>query len=206
MGIIQAEEYFKRLEAQYQKAYGKSKDKESFVEWLEKQNKLAENYLLLLDYLQVNYKSSKCLEIDKGQYDSVLLSKNYKSFVLSQYPSQSKRVIEGKLILENNQPFISYDLCGKQYLGPIDNYHWFLSQNPDNQSMLNILAKIHNDTPYNVVLGMYGQVGDLDYESKIDMLLDFMNQLKRPYDELHVRIKSYKYDIVCSRAPFCKKK
>ena len=147
-----------------------------FRDWLLKRQVILNDYIALLEKMNLDFKSSKCTESGKGFYDTIVRD-NYSTKTVSPYANNVTAridfsVIDGKPFYihsygENNEKCICYL--------PPKHTHTFIIQNPYFQEQLNGFEQLHNSGLYDIIVGVYGGLTDKDQTLKIDQIIDIIN-------------------------------
>lgn len=199
---------------QYQKATGikyvetcSGSFLKEFLEWVEQRQKIGENYIRLLNSMNVNYDDTKCAEIGKTEYDSVVMS--YHTTIISPYIISNKPEHLGKLILGDftivdANPTLLKILNGRIVKRAIEAYQikTFMTQNPTSDSEIKDWKYLHNCGDNNIIIGMYGNTYDKDLEDKLKRIKNFAETLtKADYKEDFDSVgDTYFYALASERA------
>ncbi len=172
-------EYIERLAEQYKAVTGvKSVDLKSKAflselnEWLSEIKKMGQVYTNFLDTNNIEYKDSSCVEVGKGEYDSVV--KPYSTTILTEMPIgvPKNRVISSNFAVVNGEPTIirSTSSLILSMKVPKKTINTYMTQNPYSKELLEDWDEIHNFGHGNIVVGMYGSLNDRDREEKLYLL------------------------------------
>ena len=183
-------EYVNKLIEQFENATGIKNSNtigfvREFVEWLGERRNILDDYIEVLDYMDLDYNSSLTAEIGKGMNDSVAL-KNNNTKIITPYTYGMKknknRIIQGELVYREK---------------PNNNLNidTFMTQNP----YKNITGWNRINDKYQIIAGVYGKTFDRDRTKKIKMLKELKENLLYPYKEEYVRVKDSYYYVVATR-------
>ena len=201
-------DYTKYLITQYKNARGYKKInvnsdefKKDFYLWVTKNQENGINYASLLFSLGIDFTTKKTVEMDKGNLDSVVLP--YDTTIISPYINNNlnrKNVFDDKLIIKGNYPMRKeFDI----------KFYRLMTQNPYSDFETKDYIKwknIHEYTDYDIVLGVYGNLYDLDKEDKIRKLEVFKSYLTQEYIESYDIVNDNYYYLIASKPKIKKKK
>lgn len=207
------ESYVYNLINQYLNATGIEKpeiydDKfmKTVLDWYEKRKFLGDNYLLFLDDLNIRYKDSDCMEVEKGIFDS-LTFKRFKNGIITPYEDglykHTGEVIVGDLSIAEDIPAVlSYDGDTKclNYF-KLSDFNTFMINNPYEQGSLKNWDVMINNDMKNAIVGMYGQVSDKDFLDKLDQMRVLQEKLTCDHiSEISLKNGNYCYVLASKKS------
>lgn len=150
-----------------------------FFNWLYNEKRDNDKfYLDQMDYLGVDYKSNKTIEVGKNACDSLVVP--YQTIILPKskegFEECGKRVVIGNIQFHGNLPFIIQKGVHVDHSIPCDVYDTFMTHNPysyDDIADWNRLPEAY----HNMVVGIYGDAEDADKGIKRDMMYDLMDNI-----------------------------
>ncbi len=156
---------------------------QGFYDWIrEMQSIVGPRYLDTLDYLGLElYNSSETAEVGKGAYDSLVISDEYETKMISP-PKIAKNIRGlGKLMLtgfvvNDGVPYLADN--GVPYaLKYGDPFCSFMTQNPYRPVDIIGWSGIHNLNGFGVIVGAFGRIQDADRQAKVELIKDFYVRL-----------------------------
>lgn len=201
------EKYLEQLALQYEQATGdkvKFSDKivfsNDFYNWISDRSNDGLKYLKMLEYLRIDYEED-LLEVGKGKLDT-LVKGDYGSIILtpyfdSFYKTDHRRIICGDLFVgkDNNHGTINTKISSPRI--SLKDFNKVATHNP--YDLDGILAWSNLFSSNNqVILGMFGNLEDLDYNKKIEVLENIKRRLSSDeYIERYETVGStYMYTLV----------
>lgn len=201
------QEYLKCLIEQFKLAKGiKTVDINSsaflseFNGWLNERKSMINDYLELLDDMNVDFDNPKCVEINKGKYDSSVLH-NYSTTIITPYmDSNNKRIINGRVEAIDSRPAIIRNINGGIYVKSIsrDLLQSYMIFNPYEMEALSYWDDIHNSNEANIIVGMFGNLSDKDFKFKVSSLRRLKDRLLSPYKFEETIIDGNYFSVVSS--------
>lgn len=170
----------------YTGSFNSKEFEKEFLCWLKIRLTTLEDYVFLLEELDVDFKGNNVAEIGKSCYDSIVLpfdskiiTPYYKEFI-NYHDSYNlkKRVLPGYFKVTEYGPRATFP-TDKSFSSIVSHYYanTFMTQNPyENINSLNF-DLLHNIGIYNIILGVYGNTYDKDYKSKLKDLMEVKNRL-----------------------------
>ena len=152
-----------------------------FLSWLKIRLEILGDYEYLLEELDIDFMNDNTAEVDKSPFDSVVLPFNTK--IITPYIDRfvnyhdsfnfDKRLIPGNIEVEYGVPYLRslFDNNISNYISNLDVDN-FMTQNPYDGFEKYKFHELHNTGIYGVVLGIYGNTYDKDYNSKLKSLYD----------------------------------
>ena len=179
-------EYIELLAEQYKEVTGiKNVDLKSKAflselnEWLSELKRMGQVYTHFLDSNNIDCKESSCVEVGKGEYDSVV--KPYSTTVLTDMPiSVSKnRIISSNFAVINGLPTIIKSTSSLLFHVPVPkkSFDTYMTQNPYSSELLEDWDEIHNQGHGNIAVGMYGSLNDKNREEKLYLLKSLRSKI-----------------------------
>lgn len=164
--------YITRLADQYKQATGLEKiDLELFRVWREERREIGEEYIKLLDELNITYDTPEHIEVGKGGFDSAFLP--YQTRFLTKYTQtiddKKNKIIDGTILVFEYEPLV-YCSGTPSKITSLGNVKKLMTQNPYTCLELNNWEDIHNGSNIEILIGMYGKLSDNDKEEKIELL------------------------------------
>ena len=154
-----------------------------FFAWREEMQKVAgPKYINYLGYLGFNYyDSSQTAEIGKGYYDSLVLSENNGTKMISPPHVAAnirglKKLMVSRFTVFDCTPYLS-DKDPRFALKYGDPFYNFVTHNPYAVSCINGWAGMHNVNSFGVLVGVFGRTNDRDKLNKIDTVKDFADRI-----------------------------
>lgn len=143
-----------------------------FMNFILERRKLGEIYTSVLSSMGVNYDTSSCAEIGKGRLDSVVL--DYDTTIITPYYSGiEKSGYKGFLIPTNIKIYDGIpkliDNSGQLVISPVD-IETYMIQNPYCEEQLDGLVELYKNGHAGIVVGVFGNIHDLDYTKKVNMI------------------------------------
>ena len=194
------DDYMKYLIEQYKKARGifgidinSLEFKIDFDNWLKKYQENGINYASFLYSIGIDFIENRTAEVNKSSLDSIVLP--YDTTIISPYINVFDRenVINNSFFIVGSKPY---------YKNFKSNIYRYMTHNPystcDNKELMN-WKNIHEYTSYEIVLGMFGNLYDIDKESKIKKLEMLKKHLKKEYIEEYDIIKDSYYYVIASK-------
>lgn len=163
-----------------------------FYEWLPIYiNQTQEYKQYLINYFGYNLNSSTLAEFDKGYIDSIIDSD---SIMISNYAFTNGYSENSNIIFDekNNMLFVT-----KDGLYSLDNIDTLITHNPYTLKEENKVEKIFNIFNGDIILGVYGNLNDMDKKSKINHLKKLKGTIK--YSEDYYNEKDDNYFYVLTR-------
>ena len=171
----------KYLIEQYTKATGEhlfDPVSEEFFNWVDERYQMGVMYSNLLDWLDLDFKSSSCAELNKSVLDSCVLP--YETAMLTPYTtnleSEHSNFTKCSDFYVNNdgEPIVK---CG----GCFENSYFkcYMTQNFNKEYDLRNWDKLHNTR--RIIVGIYGNKYDLDREEKIKTLKSLKDKIFDDY-------------------------
>lgn len=208
------EKYLKKLSEQFKQATGtKSIDFNSqafiseFGEWIRQRQLGAEEYLSLLDYMNLSkVNDPDTAEIGKGRFDTIV--KDLDTTIITPYSKDiivpnPKRIITSDFRVYEGTPILMRQSeKGTTQIDPIitTSTLTFMTQNPYSQEQIANWEELHNGRNSDIIVGIYGSIYDKDTESKIRQIEDLRDKLDDSYaEEYAVFDDTYCYAIASTR-------
>ena len=184
--INQEEEYFYKLTNQFKEATGYNKEisiieleeyeiwlKEEYENWIKERRRIAEDYLMLLASMEVEFNHKMTAEIGKGVYDTAV--DKLDTTIITPYTEglTNPRTIGARLVIKPEDNSNQSTLIPK-----IDS---IMTQNPYSDLEIKNWEKLFNEESIKVTLGIYGNIYDKDKYTKIRQLEEFRKRLTVDY-------------------------
>lgn len=174
-------------------------------EWIKERNKIKDNYLRLLQSLDININNMNVAETDKTQFDTI--TKNLKTTIISlrakEMEAKNKTIIEGTFAVSRNKPYIATNgeycpLTVKKIDSRI--IDTFITQNPYTQNNIRNWERLNNNGRNSIVVGLYGDIRDKDMKDKLTQLKILKSKLTTPFIEEHeIMDDSYLYVLATDK-------
>ncbi len=167
----------------FQKIDLKSSDfKQDFFDWLIERMKLSEDYLYLLDNMNLSYEGLDNVEIGKGPFDSVFADRIESTIITplsSEFDNISNPLIEGRLLVFRKSLVLVNEIDNLKKIKFINsnNYSKLMTQNPYNNKDICDWENIHNSKTLDIIFGMFGFINDKDRKDKLSKLFDLKDKL-----------------------------
>lgn len=173
--INQRDEYLYKLTNQFKEATGLNKEmsiielEEEFENWIQERRRIAENYLMLLDSMGIEFNHKMTAEIGKGVYDTI--TDKLDTTIITPYTDglTNPRVIGARLVITpDDTPILSTQIP------TIDS---IMTQNPYSDLEIKNWSALFNEEQIKVTLGIYGNIYDKNKYAKIKELEEFKKRL-----------------------------
>ena len=198
------ERYYKLLKLQYYKA---TKNKiETKIEssltndvykWLEIRRNIGEKYKLFLSDLGIVMTTKEKAEVGKGIFDTLVRAGDATLITPYIKSNDNKRILSYDLILSENS--IALAKYGEKYRleeitsSPKD-ITTYMTQNPYQKNDLFGWKNLANNSKYNTIIGMYGEIQDKDKNAKLKMLKEIRDKIvNNEYKLVYESDKDYYY-------------
>ena len=143
-----------------------------FIEWVVQNNQLTATFRKFL--LSLGYFEGKSIsEIGKGLYDSLLLSN---AQIISPY-ANTMNLPNYRFYLVGNIPFIQDN--GIIYSPNTNIIH---THNPYKETEVSNWFRIHNSGLYDISIGMYGDIHDRNFSSRLELIEKIAERMIDDYD------------------------
>ena len=191
--------YIERISKQYQDATGvrtidfSSKQFfDEFKSWVSERQEMGKMYIELLKYMGFSeFDSSYCAETNKGLLDTVV--KDYSTTIITPYfesflkKIDEERIVKGYMSIVSGFPVLSPDgIRGTEITG-INSY---MTQNPYSPLHIQGWDKLHKSGRYNIIVGAYGKVYDIDKYQKEKMISKLVERI----DSSDIVYDSFEYE------------
>lgn len=149
----------------------------NFQLWLQKMDKISEEYAKLLDNNGIDFMDSNVAEVGKSGYDSVV--RQYDTTIITEVPKtfknvQEDRIIEGRIEVERDGLYIKNGKkrLKKDWIDTVmtQNPYDFRKENRYQSRTLERLAFLHERELNKIIIGFYGSLKDKDRKEKIAKL------------------------------------
>ena len=185
--------------------YDKNLIKDVFS-WLEQRKFLAQDYLLFLDELNIRYKDSDCVEVEKGKFDSITFEK-FENGILTPYfdglHTHKGEILNNDLEISSGIPgLLSFDGNTKclDYMN-LYKYNSYMIHNPYEMDSLKNWDMMHNKGLNGIVVGCFGNSHDKYFWDKIKQIGEFQEKLQGDYiSELSLKNSNYCYVLASKKA------
>ena len=147
-----------------------------FRDWLIKRQIIMNDYIYLLEKMNLDFKKSSCTEIGKGFLDSVV-AKRFSTSIASPYSNNITRNVN--FFIRDGIPYY-VTMYGENkicYVRASSKDKIFMTQNPYTKDELQDWPQLHNTGLYDIIVGVYGDLKDKDMESKIEQIVSVKNKL-----------------------------
>ena len=202
-------EYINYLIGQYKSARGLNyidinslEFKIDFDKWLKNNQDNGINYASLIFSLGIEFTDYKTAEVNKGELDSVVLP--YNTTIISPYikPNNRKDTFDNEFYIIDNKPY---------YKHFNDKIFRYMTQNPysitkkDYKEIFD-WKNMHNNSKYEIVFGIYGNLYDEDRKEKIKKLEKLKKELNDNYIEEYDIFNDSYYYVLASKSKKIKQK
>ena len=175
--------YLEMLKKQYCDANGLKKfndiSKESLNGFIKERQNLGEQYTKFLKYMEIDITSSDIVEVNKGQYDTII--RNYNTLAITPYPMniEKERLYNYQFISTEKGPQMVLNLNNEQ-INVIANMpvKIYMTQNPYDKKDIKGFEYLYNTDKYDILVGMYGKVYDEDKLKKLKLLQKLAEKIK----------------------------
>lgn len=203
--------YSRRLIDQYISAIGmRNVDVHSikfikgFEDWSRERKNISNNYVALLDYMQVNYDTPTCAEVGKGYIDSVVIP--YQTTLLTPYTKMLNNIDKQRVIISNLRVYEGTpkillkrkdgSFCIKNF--PPGMIGTFMTENPYLSECIENWDQLHNKGSNDIVVGIFGTLNELDVNMKMRQLKLLKEKLNGEYKEEFCNIGDSYYYVLAS--------
>jgi len=145
----------------------------NFVDWIENNRSLLNEYIDYLHYLGFDYASDDVVEVGKGKYDSL---SNHGICVVSDF-AETIGILNSRLFIDNGTTFVLRNDSNII----IPSQHILLTHNPYFEDDVLDWYLIHNNGDKNISIGMFGYIDDEDATKKIKVLEQISKQMTDDY-------------------------
>ncbi len=174
-----------------------------FSYWLKQREIIGQEYINYLDNLELDYKSSRCAEVGKGEHDTLV--KPFETKIISSNVNDitevnSDRLIKGMVKFRDGSAFLCTGKKDSLNYSRISNLEisTFMIQNPYSYKMVSGIADVHNKGTHNIIIGAYGSLYDKDKYKKVEQLKLIKAQLNNDFIEEYDTFDDSYYYIIGS--------
>ena len=193
--------YLYLLTKQYRESLGYKKapiDDKEFKDWLKEREETSKIYLLLLEYMKIDYNHPLTAEIGKGLYDSIVLNDN--TSIITPFTNGIVKPNTTKAIFE----VVTNSKAERSLKQPT--FDSIMTQNPYNGVNIRNWEYLFNQEMLIATIGIFGKTYDADAKAKLKMIEEFKQRLSTtPYKEDGFTFKD-DYGYVISSASKFKKR
>lgn len=175
-----------------------------FLDWKRERIAALGDFVYFLEDRGYDFQNKNTAEIGKSGLDSAVIP--FESKVITPYTDQfetntknfdQNRIVNGTMIIENADPIVVNEDDGfEEYVSISKNIDTFITHNPYSDQNIRDWAELHNSSLYNIIIGVYGNIYDCDYSSKIKSLQRIKQILIDDYYREDFCISSDKYFYV----------
>lgn len=198
--------YIRLLFEQFKQAEGiKSFNEETklfmidIICWIKEREKIGQEYLYLLNELDIPFEYRDCAEIGKTYLDSAV--KNFGTTIITPYINgfEKDRVIEGQFEVFESKPTIIIPKEQERKIISSQAIRNFITHNPYSEESIATWHHLHNSRNGNIAVTVFGKTYDKDIDSKIKMLKSLKDKLEYPSQEVYETIQDNYFYIVGSK-------
>ena len=174
--------------------------KAEFNSWLFTRTNISEDYIKVLDYMELGYHYPMTAELGKGCLDSVV-SHNGTTTIITPYTygldkKTGNKIIRGSINCVRNRTNHE-SLKEDKRTETIDS---FMTQNPYTLDDFYTLEMMHNTQMYDIIAGVYGKSQDKDKEEKLKVLKAFKDNLYGDFEEEYIRFNDNYCYVIATKA------
>ena len=173
---------------------------QELAEWIDKRKPILTTHLSLMDEIGLsNAFNPLTAEVGKCKFDTIANLTN--TTIITPYTKglehiESGRVINGLLVVNGDMPL----LVTKDTTEAIDSNAsiTFFSHNPYTKTCIRNWENLHNNTNYNIILSIFGNIYDKDYIRKTQLIDEFKRRLYPLFIEERTTIDDTYHHIIAS--------
>lgn len=204
--------YLKNLIEKFRNAKGlKSIDTNSiefmqeFQLWIKEQQNIGKDYIDFLDYLGLNFRESSCVEVGKGDYDTIVApyETSLITTALPLFTVDESRVLIGNLRVYGSMPLLSRRMKDKNLIDVVPkDIKTYMIHNPSSIRTILGWENLHNSGRSNIIMGIFGSLYDNDIEYKIKELQIIKERLvSDDFKEDYVTDNGHYFYTIASNRP-----